>query len=93
MTRTTSEVYISASALACYAWNSSPIDGRYIVLIVPVIGWEFCLPFDFEYVPIPTMMENSSAAVHYYLSIAGWNVTFITQVLKLILEEKRMIER
>jgi hypothetical protein len=80
------EVYIPASALACYTWNSSPIDGTDIVRSVPAVGREFRFPFDFEYVPIPTMTDDSAGAVHRYLSIAGSNGTFAAEVLKLLLE-------
>jgi hypothetical protein len=87
------EVYIPASALACYACNSSPIDGTYIVRSVPAVGREFRFPFDFEYVPSPTLMDDSAGAVHRYLSLAGSNGTFAAEVLKLLLEEKRMVAR
>jgi hypothetical protein len=87
------EVYIPASALACYAWNSSPIDGTYIVRSVPAVGREFWFPFDFEYVPSPTLTDDSAGVVHRYLSLAGSNWTFAAEVLKLLLEEKRMVAR
>jgi hypothetical protein len=85
------EVNIPASALACYAWNSSPIDGTDIVRSVPAVGREFRFPFDFEYVPSPTMMDDSAGDVHRYLSLAGSNGTFAAEVLKLLLEVKRMV--
>jgi hypothetical protein len=87
------EVYTPASALACYAWNSSPIDGTDIVHSVPAVGREFRFPFDFEYVPSPTMTDDSAGAVHRYLSLEGSNGTFAAEVLKLLLEERRMVAR
>jgi hypothetical protein len=48
-------VYIPASALAAFAWNSAPIDGTDIVRSVPAVGREFKFPFDFEYVQSPTL--------------------------------------
>jgi hypothetical protein len=48
-------IYIPASALAAFAWNSAPIDGTDIVHSVPAVGREFMFPFDFEYIQSPTM--------------------------------------
>jgi hypothetical protein len=57
-------VYVEASAVAAYAWNSSPNDGTDIVRSMPVVGTEFRFRFDFDYVPSPTMSENKAAKVH-----------------------------
>jgi hypothetical protein len=86
-------VYIPASALAAFAWNSVPIDRTDIVHSVPAVGREFKFPFDFEYVQRPTMSENKAAAIHEYLTLAGKNGRFAAEIIKLLLEEKRMIQR
>jgi hypothetical protein len=78
------EVYIPASALACYAWKSSPIYGTDIVRSVPAVGREFRFPFDFEYVPSPTMTDGSAGDVHRYISLAGSKGKFAAEVLKLL---------
>jgi hypothetical protein len=86
-------VYIPASALAAFAWNSAPIDGTDIVRSVPAVGQEFKFPFDFEYIQSPTMSENKAAAIHEYLTLAGRDGRFAAEIIKLLLEEKRMIQR
>jgi hypothetical protein len=79
-------VYVAASAVAAYAWNSSPIDRTDIVRSVPAVGREFRFPFDFEYVPSPTMSENKAAKFDEHLSLAGSNGRFTADILKLVLE-------
>jgi acyl dehydratase len=37
--------------------------------------------------------DDSAGAVHRYLSLAGSNGTFTSEVLKLLLEENRMVAR
>jgi hypothetical protein len=86
-------VYIPASALATFAWNSAPIDGTDIVRSVPAVGWEFKFPFNFEYVQSPTISEHKASAIHEYLTLAGNNGRFSGEIIKLLLEEKHMIQR
>jgi hypothetical protein len=86
-------VYIPASALTACAWNSAPIEGIDIVCSVSAVGREFKFPFDFEYVQSPTMSENEASAIHEYLTLAGKNGRFAAEIIKLLLEGKRMIQR
>jgi hypothetical protein len=39
------------------------------------------------------MSENKAAAIHKYITLAGRNVRFAAESIKLLLEDKRMIQR
>jgi hypothetical protein len=85
------DVYIPASAIAVYALNVSPIIGTDTVRSVPSVGREFKLPIEFEYSPTPSLVLNHDSAINIYLKETGRNSVFAGEVLKLLLEERRMV--
>jgi hypothetical protein len=90
---TNKQVVIAAVQLVVCAWNSAPIDDTKVIRSVCAVGREFYFPFDFEYVTTPSLNSNNVAAVHEYLALAGGHGRFAPEILRLLLEEKRMISR
>jgi hypothetical protein len=86
-------VIIPATHLSAYAWNSAPIDGKGVIHSVCVVGREFRFPFNVEYMPTPGITKNNTASVLEYLSLSIGQGRFAAEILKLLLEEKRMIAR
>ncbi|MGH7955061.1 MAG: hypothetical protein ACREOZ_03790 [Gloeomargaritales cyanobacterium] len=91
--RETNEVFVAAGMVAAYAWNSSPIDGTDIIRSVPAIGREFKFPMDFELSPLPSLSDDVAGALHTYLSRVASNVSFATEILKLLVEDRRTAHR
>ena len=60
--RATKNVFIPTVIVAGYAWNTTPIDGTYIIRSMLVIGWELHYPIDINMNALPTINPNNAQA-------------------------------
>ena len=92
--RATSEYFVEYGMLSsAYAWNTSPIDGIYIIRSIPAIGRELKIPMDINVTKIPTIIDSTSKIVVTYLSHIQNDVQFSQELLQWLLENKRTLQR
>ena len=87
--RETNDIFVAASVVAWYTWNSFPIDGTNILRSVPVIDRELRFPLDIELSDLPFLVSNNAESVVSYLRLTDSNRHFATAILKILIEDRR----
>jgi hypothetical protein len=88
--RDTLDVWIPASMIAGFAWNSSPIDGTDIIRSVAAVGREFRLPVDVKLSTIdPSTLDLSAQALSTYMTCISRYSSFAQNILALLIADRR----
>ena len=65
--RGTKNMCVPTGIAVGYAWNSTPIDGTYILRSIPVIGRELHFLLDVNINVLPKLTQNNNHAALEYL--------------------------
>lgn len=76
-----------------YAWNSAPIDGTDIVRSMAAVGRDFRFPLDVKLSELPQPNDPANNALYNYLRDVSNDSTFATSVLKILIEERRLMHQ
>ena len=87
----TNDIFVAASVAAGYAWNNSPIDGTGILCSILVIGRELRFPLDVGLSALPSIVSNNAESVVSYLRLTDSNRYFASTILKILVEDRRII--
>ena len=87
--RGTNDIFVAASVVVGYAWNSSPIAGTGILRSVPAIGRELRFPLDIDSSALLSLVSNNAEYVASYLRLTDSNRHFATTILKILIEDRR----
>ena len=91
--RGTNAVFVEVAQCTEYAWNSSVIDGTDIIRSVAAVGREFKFPLDLILSAPPQPVDADVSAVHNYLRLAQNQSKFSTEILKILIEDRRSYHR
>ena len=87
----TNDIFVAASVATGYAWNNSPIDGTGILCSILVIGRELRFPLDVGLSALPSIVSNNAESVVSYLRLTDSNRYFASTILKILVEDRRII--
>jgi hypothetical protein len=82
-----SNVWVPASMTACYAWNSSPIDGTNILHSVAAVGRPFLFPIDISLALPHQLCSNNATDITQYLQFVSEHASFSQAILRLLVED------
>ena len=91
--RDTLDCFVEAGISAGYAWNSAPIDGTDIIRSIPAIGRELRFPLDISLASLPKLTDNQANSVLEYLRLTDKDKIFATEILKILVEDRRTAHR
>ena len=91
--RGTLDCFVEAGISAGYAWNSAPIDGTDIIRSIPAIGRELRFPLDISLTALPKLTDNRANSVVEYLRLTDKDRIFSTEILKILIEDRRTAHR
>ena len=74
-------------------WNSALIDGTDIICSIPAIGREMRFPLGISLVSLPKLIDKQSNSVMKYLRLTDKDKTFATEILKILVEDRRTAHR
>ena len=87
--RGTNDIFVPASIVATYAWNSAPIDGTDIIRSVPAIDRALHFPLDINLNAVPKLIQNNAQATLDYLNFTNSHRHFASSILKILVEDRR----
>ena len=76
-----------------YAWNSTHIDDAGFMRSVTALGREFQYPLDMELLKSQTLNPINNKALFKYLLDVSMKSTFATEVLQMMVGERRTAHR
>ena len=85
--------FVENAKTSQYAWNSAPIDDTDIPRSVAAVGRAFKFPLDADISATPTLNSHSNSGLYNYLRHVSSNATFAQNVLKILIEERRLRHR
>ena len=91
--RDTLDCFVEAGISAGYAWNSAPIDGTDIIRSIPAIGRELRFPLDISLASTPKLHDNQANSVMEYLRLTDKDKIFATEILEILIEDRRTTHR
>ena len=91
--RKTLVCFTEAGIVAGYAWNSAPIDGTDIFRSIPAIGRELRFSIDIPSTTLPQLTTNQADSVVNYLRLTDSSKRFATEILKILIEDRRTVYR
>ena len=80
-------IFIPTVFVVNYAWNTTPIDGTYIIRSMLVIGWQLHYPIDINMNTLPTIKPNNAQATLDQLKFIVTFSQFSSFILNIIIEE------
>jgi hypothetical protein len=75
---------------ACYAWNSSPIDGTDILHGVTAVGRPFLFPIDILLALPPQLCSDNATDVTQYLQFVSEHASFSQAILRFLVEDRHL---
>jgi hypothetical protein len=75
--------------LAQYAWNSATIHGTDITRSLVALGRDLLFPLDTELRPLPKLNDRNNTELFEYLRKMSNDSKFATEVVKILVEERR----
>ena len=87
------DCFVEAGISAGYAWTSAPIDGTYIIRSIPAIGRELPFPLDISLASTPKLHDNQANSVLEYLRLTDKDKIFATEILEILIEDRRTTHR
>ena len=91
--RNTLDCFVEVGLSAGYTWNSAPTDGTEIIRSIPAIGRELRFPLDISLTALPKLTDNQANSVVEYLRLTDKDRIFSTEILKILIENKRTTNR
>ena len=88
--RGTTNIFVPASIVAGYAWNSVPIGGTDILRSIPAIGRELKFPLDINLNAMPKLFQNNTNTTIEYIKLTESSRSFSSSILKILIEDRRI---
>ena len=87
--RGTNDIFVPASIVAAYAWNSALIDDTDIIRSILAINRALNFPLDIHLNAVPKLIQNNAQATLNYLNFTNSHCHFVSSILKILIEDRR----